>query len=288
VILTSLLVSAFSISASAQSQSTFYLHANYLLDQNTPAGTTASALRLDGAEYYVWKTNAFSSPQSFPSGTWNATVWMNTTQGTTQYRLGLGIVSHDGAFIDHAHSFTPRITMSSPTRYDVSISAGTFDFAAGESLGIGLLRRWENGSLSPAACIFFDSQAIPSSLSGPGVATTTSTTTQATSTLVTTTTTQYTTTSQTTAQQTTTNITEHAATTTTTQSSLGIGWASALIGVGVGVACAGAGVAAALSGQPYSEVFAYRGYYYCRKHRVPLWNVQGWLWCPVERRYLRP
>ena len=36
-----------------------------------------------------------------------------------------------------------------------------------------------------------------------------------------------------------------------------------------------------------SEVFVYGGYYYCRKHRVPLWYVNGGLWCPVERRSLR-
>ena len=313
VILASLLISAFSMAASAETQSVFYLHTNYLLDQNRPAGTTASALRLTGAQYYVWKAAPFSTTQSFPSGTWTATVWMNTTQGTTQYRLGLGIVTANGAFIDHAHSFTPTITTSSPTRYDVSISAGPIDFAAGESLGIGLIRRWQNESLSLAACVFFDSEAIPSGLSGLGAAPITSTTTHTTTAQVTTTTTQHTTTSQTTAQQTTTtqqtttqqtttqqtttqqttsqqtttSITQ-AAITTTGQSGLGIGWALALVGVGLGAAFAGAGVAFAAGGRPYSEVFAYRGYYYCKKHRVPLWNVQGWLWCPVERRYLRP
>jgi hypothetical protein len=47
-------------------------------------------------------------------------------------------------------------------------------------------------------------------------------------------------------------------------------------------------VAFAASGRtPYSEVFAYGGTYYCRKHRVPVWHIQGHLWCPVERRYLR-
>jgi hypothetical protein len=36
-----------------------------------------------------------------------------------------------------------------------------------------------------------------------------------------------------------------------------------------------------------SEVFAYGGYYYCRRDRSPLQNVEGRLWCPVEQRYLR-
>ena len=36
-----------------------------------------------------------------------------------------------------------------------------------------------------------------------------------------------------------------------------------------------------------SEVFAYGGYYYCRKHRSPLQYVEGRLLCPIEQRYLR-
>jgi ribosomal protein L40E len=36
-----------------------------------------------------------------------------------------------------------------------------------------------------------------------------------------------------------------------------------------------------------SEVFVYGGYYYCKKHRVPLQYVEGRPWCPVEQRYLR-
>ena len=36
-----------------------------------------------------------------------------------------------------------------------------------------------------------------------------------------------------------------------------------------------------------SEVFVYGGYYYCKKHLVPLQYVEGRLWCPVEQRYLR-
>jgi len=37
-----------------------------------------------------------------------------------------------------------------------------------------------------------------------------------------------------------------------------------------------------------SEVFAYNGYYYCRRCAAPVWSFQGALWCPNERRYLRP
>ena len=37
-----------------------------------------------------------------------------------------------------------------------------------------------------------------------------------------------------------------------------------------------------------SEVFVYGGYYYCKKHRVPLQSVEGRLWCPAEHwAYLR-
>lgn len=70
-------------------------------------------------------------------------------------------------------------------------------------------------------------------------------------------------------------------------SGLGTGFGFAMIGIGAGVGAAAAGIAAVLS-RPSSEVFGYSGYYYCRRHRVPVWLVQGGLWCPVERRFLRP
>jgi hypothetical protein len=266
VILSGLVLSALSFSALAQSQSTFYLHANYLLDQNAPTGTTANALKLSTEDYYVWKTALFSAESSFPAATWTAAVWMNTTQGATQYRLRLGSVSGSGVFAEYAHAFTPIVTSASPARYEVSISVRAFTMSAGESLAIGFLRHWENESYSPVACIFFDSQSMPSSIIGASATTTTvSTTTQVTTT------------------QTTTQLTT---TTTAIVSSSGIGWAFALIGVGIAVAAAGGGVAAALRGQPYPKVFAYGGHYYCGKHRVPLYSVGGWLWCPQHRQYL--
>jgi hypothetical protein len=66
-----------------------------------------------------------------------------------------------------------------------------------------------------------------------------------------------------------------------------MGLAFAFIGIGVGVAVAGVGAAFALSGQGGSEAIVYGGYYYCRKHRVPLSYVNGGLWCPIERRPMR-
>ena len=274
VVLFSLMISALSLSASAQSQNTFYLHASYLLDQNAPTGTTVNALKLATGEYYVWKSASFSTQLSFTAGNWTAAVWMNMTQGPTQYRLRLGTVNIYGAFAEYAHSFTPIITSVSPARYEVSISGGVLNVPAGDSLAMGFLGQWQNGSYSPAAFIFFDSQAMSSSMTGP--ATTASTSTE---------TTTASTSTQTTTQQMTTATTEN--TTTMAGSSLGMGWAFALIGIGIGMACAGGGVAAALSGRQYPQVFTYDGYYYCMKHRVPVWYVQGHLWCPVERRYLR-
>jgi hypothetical protein len=121
--------------------------------------------------------------------------------------------------------------------------------------------------------------------------TTTSTTTPSTTTTPVTsqTTTQQQTTTTVTTQHLTTSTTQ-IATATTTQVELGsgIGFAFVAIGIGVGVASAGVGLAVAATGQPQSEVFTYGGYYYCRKHRVPVWYVRGGLWCPVEQRYLRP
>jgi outer membrane protein assembly factor BamB len=64
-----------------------------------------------------------------------------------------------------------------------------------------------------------------------------------------------------------------------------VGFVFVVIGIGVGGAAVGVGVAVAMSRG--SEVIAYGGYYYCRKHRVPLSYVDGRLWCPIERRHLR-
>jgi hypothetical protein len=119
-----------------------------------------------------------------------------------------------------------------------------------------------------------------------------------TSVVVTTTTTQQATTSTTQLQTTTTSTTQHATTTATqlvetTQisqtpqtASVGVGFAFVTIALGAGAAAGAIGAAVAIPGQ--SEVLAYGGYYYCRKHRVPVWSYSGYLWCPVERRYLRP
>ena len=68
---------------------------------------------------------------------------------------------------------------------------------------------------------------------------------------------------------------------------LSMGFAFAVIGIGAGVASAAGGLALAMSGQHGSEVIAYGGYYYCRKHRVPLYYVEGKLWCPLEQRHAR-
>ena len=67
----------------------------------------------------------------------------------------------------------------------------------------------------------------------------------------------------------------------------GTGLGFAVIAIGAGVAVAAGGLAVAIS-QPRSEVYAAAGYYYCRKHRTPVWSVEGRLWCPVERRFLKP
>jgi hypothetical protein len=67
-------------------------------------------------------------------------------------------------------------------------------------------------------------------------------------------------------------------------SSPGFGFMVIPIVAGIGMAGCGVAAVASVSGQP--RVFAYAGYYYCGKHRVPLYSVNGWSWCPVERRYL--
>jgi uncharacterized protein len=70
-------------------------------------------------------------------------------------------------------------------------------------------------------------------------------------------------------------------------STSGIGFAFVVIAIGAGVASAAGGLALAATSQPYSEMFTYGGYYYCTRHRVPVWYFHGWPWCPVERRFLR-
>jgi hypothetical protein len=75
-------------------------------------------------------------------------------------------------------------------------------------------------------------------------------------------------------------------TVTTPVQASGMGLSFAVISIGAGAAAAAGGLAVAIS-QPRSEVYAYAGYY-CRKHLTPLWSVEGRLWCPVERRSLKP
>jgi hypothetical protein len=153
---------------------------------------------------------------------------------------------------------------------------------SGESLAVAFLRQWQDGSNSPAAFLFFDSMDTPSRLISPRLTTTAQ---QTSATTTQTTTAQETTT--TTTQPLTTSSTQ-TATEATTQvgTAPGVGFAFAFVAVGAGVASAGAGLAVAATGKPQSEVFTYEGYYYCRKHRVPLYSGNGWSWCPVERRYL--
>jgi len=130
----------------------------------------------------------------------------------------------------------------------------------------------------------------------PTTTTTSSSVTQqqtTTSQLLTTTTTStssVSTTTETTQQYVTTTTTTQQTMTMTPQTvqSSGVGLAFAVIGIGAGVAALGAGVAFAASGQPGSRVFAYGGYYHCRKHRVPLLLVGNRLWCPIEGRFIEP
>jgi hypothetical protein len=82
----------------------------------------------------------------------------------------------------------------------------------------------------------------------------------------------------TTHQQTTTAITQQVG-------NFGMGFAFAVIGIGAGAAVAGVGVAVAMSG---SDVYAYGGYYYRRRHNVPVCWVQGRLWCPADGRFVKP
>ena len=281
VILSVLFASAISLSASAQPQHTFYLHDGYAFDESAPTAATPQVLRLAEGEYYVWKTGAFATEKIFAAGTWTASLWMNISSAPTQFRVELRVYNQSGGLRERAHAHTPIIESSSAMRYQIAITAASLSVYAGESLALGLLRQWQNGSYSPAAFIFYDSLNAASSLSSPSMTTTATTTI----------------TTQTTTQQQTTTTTEHltsstthitTATTTQVGPGPGIGFAFATIAIGVGMASAAGGLAVAATARPYSEVFAYAGYYYCRKHRVPVYYVQGWLWCPVDRRYLRP
>jgi len=74
---------------------------------------------------------------------------------------------------------------------------------------------------------------------------------------------------------------------TTPVQASGMGLGFAVIAIGPGAAAAAGGLAVAIS-QPLSEVYVYAGCYYCRKNRTPVWSVECRLWCPVERRFLKP
>jgi hypothetical protein len=220
---------------------TYYLHDSFILDERVPSQAAAQVLRLSGSQFYSWNSTAFSADQTFPAGTWVATIWMNITSGPTQFRVRLGANNQSGSFLSLSYAYTTSIVLSSATAYQVVMTVSAFKINAGGYLSIGLERRAQSGQYSLAAFVFFDSPGAPSSL------------------------------------------------TTTIESvpvqNLGVGFAFAVIGIGAGGAAAAVGFAVAMSG---SQVYTYGGYYYCRKHRVPVWSYSGCLWCPVERRYLRP
>ena len=65
-----------------------------------------------------------------------------------------------------------------------------------------------------------------------------------------------------------------------------IGLAFAIIGIGASVGSALGGFAVVMSGQTFSKVFVYGGYYYCKRHRILVWRIGEHLWCPVHQQYL--
>lgn len=230
----------------SQSQRTFYLYADSLLDEHAATQTVTNVIRLGGdIRWFFWNTSDFFSEQSFPAGVWNVILWMNITKSPTQYRVKLGVNNQSGSLVDLFLEPTPIINSPSPSQYQVTMALPAFKIRAGGSLVLGLLRQWQNTTASNATCIFFGSSNMPSRIVSPEIS-------------------------------------------QPSPSPAGFGFA--VIGIGAGISAVGAVVAFAASGRsaPHSEVFAYGGSYYCRKHRVPVLYFQGWLWCPVERRYLRP
>lgn len=298
VVLLALVASAMSLLASAQSQSMFYLHEGYVLDESAPTLTGDHYLLLDATERYVWKSVAFSSEQTFLAGTWVVTVWMCISETQTQYKVELGVVDESGVFVLSSNSSTAIIQSAAPTEFEIAISAGTLSVGVGESLAIGFLRQWQDGTNSPAAFLFFDSTDTPSDLISSSLTTivqqtTTTTVTQTSQQETVTTTTQMTTSTQeiaTTTTQSLTALTTETTTSATSQvgSAPGVGFAFVFVAVGAGIASALGGLGVVVTGRTNSQVFTYGGYYYCRRHRVPVWNVEGWLWCPVEQQYLQP
>jgi hypothetical protein len=63
----------------------------------------------------------------------------------------------------------------------------------------------------------------------------------------------------------------------------GVGFA--IIGILAGVAAAVGGLVV-VAARPRSQLYGFAGYYYCRKHRVPVWFINNQPWCPIERKYL--
>jgi hypothetical protein len=124
-------------------------------------------------------------------------------------------------------------------------------------------------------------QTTTTSTQQPSTTTSSAFTTTTTSTLTTYSTTTTSIATSTTYQQTTTTVAQQAG-------NIGVGFAFAVIGIGAGAAAAGVGVAVAASGPLGSGAYTYGGYYYCRKHNVPLWWIQGRLWCPTDGRFVKP
>ena len=315
------LVGLSSSHAAGQVSTAYYLHAsecssfpsgNLTLDEQQPHGATCSILIEPGSNATVWATSPSSVPSLFPSGNWSVSLWSNTTGTMTQYNLTLAVVGPSGNLSQIGTGFTPVINSSIPTQYIVQLPVSVnATLNVGDSLTLRLLNQAENGNPTNPGFVFLDSAQTPSELTSPTSASNVtvqlqSSTAAAGITQMNSTTTQ----SNTTAYQIVNSSTQQLAqptltqqvttlshvTASTLQPSLitstrhafwSFGWVLAILGVGAGAALLLGAIAFISSGKA-AQIIVHEGRYYCRKHRVALVNVYGALWCPFERKPLRP
>jgi hypothetical protein len=145
-------------------------------------------LEISTFDTYTWQAPVSTVDTSYPSGTWEAVLWLNTTGTLTQYDLSLGVTDEFEGYTETGSAISPVIASANPAPYTIQIPSTNLTLNAGSSLSLSLLNQDDQGNTTDPGFIFLNSASAPNRLTAP-----TSTTITQQPTSSTTTTTQSTT-----------------------------------------------------------------------------------------------
>jgi len=281
--------------------------------EQTNRGTSCPVEILSTA--YVWTASPVDVSTSYPSGTWQAVLWLNTTGTLTEYNVSLGIIDQFGNFTQVTSANSPVIDTAAATAYTVNLPANNVTLDVGSSLALSLVNQDDQGNTTDPGFIFLDSASTPSHLLLPTSSLTsettsistlgnqTSTGTQSSNPETTTPTVTYTATTTVQVMSTTTEspqivtsapspvlmFNQPTSTNPQTQPPMNLGIVLLIIGIGAGASVVIGAITlvkVTKTKSVQSEITVNQGSYYCRKHHVPLTLRSGRYWCPIEKRPL--